>query len=120
MATTTRRLTYDDLEAIPQERPGDRRARTRRGDSLAGNTPPRSGYHYVPLTTARPDTQFAFLDALDGYGIWKLTDALLACAFVGEWYEHAFGNTPEQRLMGAWSDGVPVHEPLVTDDPETA
>jgi hypothetical protein len=57
------------------------------------------------------------LDALDWYGTWKLTDALLACVFAGAWCEHAFGNTPEQRFMGTWSDGVPVTELQVTDDP---
>jgi hypothetical protein len=29
----------------------------------------------------------------------------------------ALGNTPEQRFMGTWSDGVPVTEAVVTDDP---
>ena len=41
----------------------------------------------------------------------------MGCAFDGEWCEYALGNTPEQRFMGTWSDGVPVAEPLVTDDP---
>lgn len=58
-------------------------------------------------------------DAFDWYGTWKWLDALMGCAFDGEWCEVALGNTPEQRFMGAWSDGVPVAEPLVTDDPAT-
>lgn len=58
------------------------------------------------------------LDALDWYGIWKPFDALMACAFQGKWCEYALGNTPEQRFMGCWSDGVPVNELLVTDEPE--
>jgi hypothetical protein len=69
--------------------------------------------HFVPLTNGLDVS----LDALDWYGTWKLTDALMACAFGGEWCEVALGNTPEQRYMGAWSDGVPVTEAVVTDDP---
>jgi hypothetical protein len=53
-------------------------------------------------------------DALDWYGTWKLLDALMGCAFDGEWCEYALGNTPEQRFMGTWSDGVPVAEALVS------
>ena len=56
-------------------------------------------------------------DAFDWYGTWKWLDALMGCAFDGEWCEVAFGNTPEQRFMGTWSDGVPVAEALVTDSP---
>lgn len=56
-------------------------------------------------------------NALDWYGTWKLLDALMACAFDGEWCAYALGNTPEQRFMGTWSDGVPVAEALVTDTP---
>jgi pimeloyl-ACP methyl ester carboxylesterase len=57
-------------------------------------------------------------NALDWYGTWKWLDALMACAFDGEWCEHALGDTPEQRFMGEWSDGVPVAEAEVTDAPE--
>jgi hypothetical protein len=56
-------------------------------------------------------------DAYDWYGTWKWLDALMSCAFDGEWCEAALGNTPQQRYMGTWSDGVPVIEALVTDDP---
>jgi acetyl esterase/lipase len=56
-------------------------------------------------------------DAFDWYGTWKWLDALMGCAFVGEWCEVALGNTPEQRFMGTWSDGVLVTEAVVTDDP---
>ena len=58
-------------------------------------------------------------DAFDWYGTWKWLDALMSCAFAGEWCEYALGNTPEQRFMGEWSDGVPVTEAVVTDDPAT-
>ena len=41
----------------------------------------------------------------------------MACSFDGTWCEYALGDTPEQRFMGVWSDGVPVIELNVTDDP---
>jgi len=56
-------------------------------------------------------------DAFDWYGTWKWLDALMGCAFAGDWCEYALGNTPEQRFMGTWSDGVPVAEAIVSDDP---
>ena len=43
-----------------------------------------------------------------------VSDALFACAFDGTWCEFALGNTPGQRSMGTWSDGVPVVEMQVT------
>lgn len=55
---------------------------------------------------------------LDWYGTWKWLDALMGCAFDGEWCEYAFGNTTEQRFMGMWSDGVAVTEAKVADDLE--
>ena len=81
--------------------------------------PPLIAVHFVPLTNPRPPNPVVSLDALDWYGTWKLTDALMACAFAGAWCEYALGNTPEQRFMGIWSDGVPVQELVVTDDPAT-
>ena len=52
-------------------------------------------------------------DALDFYGFWKLFDALTDAAFHGRNREYALGNTPQQRYMGAWSDGRPVTELVV-------
>jgi acetyl esterase/lipase len=49
-------------------------------------------------------------DAVDYYCYWKLADALLACTFYGNYCEYAFGDTPEQRFMGEWSDGAAVLE----------
>ena len=49
-------------------------------------------------------------DAVDYYCYWKLGDALLSCTFYGTDCEYAFGDTPEQRFMGDWSDGTPVTE----------
>jgi hypothetical protein len=74
--------------------------------------PPLIADHAMPATGV-----FGTLDALDWYGTWKLLDALMACSFDGTWCEYALGNTPEQRFMGVWSDGVPVIELDVTDDP---
>lgn len=50
------------------------------------------------------------IDALDYYGYWKLFDALCDAAFYGNNRNYALGNTPEQRFMGVWSDGVLVRE----------
>lgn len=49
-------------------------------------------------------------DANDFYNYWKLTDALIDYVVTGDGYTYAFGNTPEQRFMGLWSDNVPVRE----------
>ena len=50
------------------------------------------------------------IDAMDYYGYWKLFDALLDCAREGENCEVAFGNTPQQRSLGVWSDGTQIKE----------
>jgi dienelactone hydrolase len=57
------------------------------------------------------------VDALDYYGLWKLLDGLCDAAFFKKNREYALGNTPQQRYMGQWSDGVPVKELVVTDKP---
>ncbi|HET9479083.1 MAG TPA: alpha/beta fold hydrolase [Pyrinomonadaceae bacterium] len=57
------------------------------------------------------------VNALDFYGTWKLFDALCDAAFYGRNREYALGNTPQQRFMGVWSDGVPVKELKITDNP---
>lgn len=49
-------------------------------------------------------------NALDYRGTWKLFDALCDAAFYGKNRQFALGNTPEQRFMGHWSDGIPVKE----------
>jgi len=63
----------------------------------------------------RPETMM--VNALDFYGTWKLFDGLCDAAFNGKNREYALGNTPQQRFMGRWSDGVPVKELQVTDKP---
>jgi pimeloyl-ACP methyl ester carboxylesterase len=49
-------------------------------------------------------------DALDYLVCWKLLDGLVDAAFSGTHREYALGNTPQQRSVGAWSDGVAVTE----------
>ena len=68
-------------------------------------------------TQALADYGYDPPNAHDWYGTWKWLDALMGCAFDGEWCEYALGNTPEQRFMGVWSDGAPITEAIVTDDP---
>ena len=65
----------------------------------------------------RDRLQTMMVNALDYYGMWKLFDALCDAAFYGKNREYALGNTPQQRFMGVWSDGVPVKELKVTDKP---
>ncbi len=50
------------------------------------------------------------VDALHYYGYWKLADALIDTAFHGINDEYVFGDTPQLRYMGTWSDGTPVAE----------
>ena len=76
--------------------------------------------HGLPALFAGHPTTYGGIDAADRYGLWKLSDALFSCAFTGENCEYALGNTPEQRFMGLWSDGVPVTELVITDDPMAA
>lgn len=67
------------------------------------------------VLTGRPDLgeRVQEPDALDFYGFWKLFDALTDAAFYFRHREVALGDTPQQRYMGLWSDGVPVREPEV-------
>ncbi len=53
-------------------------------------------------------THWGVVDAMDYYGYWKLFDGLCDAAFHGRNREYALGDTPQQRFMGTWSDGVPV------------
>jgi dienelactone hydrolase len=69
--------------------------------------------HLAPLCIPKTST----VNAMDYYSTWKLFDALTDYAFYGTNEEYCLGNTPEQRFMGFWSDGVPVRELLITDTP---
>ncbi|MEM9019313.1 MAG: alpha/beta hydrolase fold domain-containing protein [Planctomycetota bacterium] len=72
--------------------------------------------HFIPASRIIPGGRVD-ADALDYYGLWKPFDALMDAAFHGRNREYALGNTPEQRYMGTWSDGKPVIEMVVTDEP---
>jgi hypothetical protein len=54
---------------------------------------------------------------MDYYGYWKFFDGLTNAAFYGRNRVYALGDTPQQRFMGLWSDGIPVKEPRVIADP---
>ena len=74
----------------------------------------------IPQTNGGPrleSTRFPVVNALDFYGLWKLFDGLCDAAFYSKNREYALGNTPQQRFMGRWSDGVAVKELIVTDKP---
>ena len=60
--------------------------------------------------TSRRAAKISKIDAMDYYGYWKLLDALTAFTRTGMNKRFAFGNTPEQRNLGEWSDGKKVRE----------
>ena len=68
-------------------------------------------------TGRRDRIETMMVNALDFYGTWKLFDGLCDAAFYGKNREYALGNTAQQRFMGVWSDGVPVKELKITDNP---
>jgi acetyl esterase/lipase len=103
------RAIWAGLSGVPAEQRDYIRLR-----SDAHGDPPLVADHAQPATGLG-----TAVDALDWYGTWKWLDALMACAFADQWCGDAFGDTPEQRFLGVWSDGVPVQEPDVTDDPAT-
>ncbi|HUT00714.1 MAG TPA: alpha/beta hydrolase [Candidatus Thermoplasmatota archaeon] len=76
-------------------------------------SPPLVADHTAPVCI--PNSPL--VDAMDYYSMWKLFDALTDYAFYGTNQQYCLGNTPEQRFMGYWSDGTPVHELTVTDTP---
>jgi hypothetical protein len=82
-------------------------------------SPPLLANHALPTTTNSIDGGAGRVDAFDWYGTWKLTDALMSCSFAGKDCDYALGNTANQRNMGTWSDGVPVKQLVVTEDPGT-
>ncbi|UCE73506.1 MAG: alpha/beta hydrolase fold domain-containing protein [Methanomassiliicoccales archaeon] len=74
--------------------------------------------HFAPCCTSSGGLgSGSDADALDYYCLWKLFDALTDAAFYNENREYALGNTPQQRYMGEWSDGRPVKELTVNDNP---
>ncbi len=81
--------------------------------------PPLVADHISPCAPLNPGLMLMGqgCNALDYFAYWKLLDALTDFAFHGKHKEFALGNTPEQRFMGKWSDGTPVKEMIVTDNP---
>jgi pimeloyl-ACP methyl ester carboxylesterase len=117
-APTAFDLAYDSGEGIgggPAEIVGSTRSDPAGGSDRAGGLPTRriDG----PRTGQRDRLETMMVNALDFYGTWKLFDGLSDAAFYGKNREYALGNTPQQRFMGVWSDGVPVKELKVTDKP---
>ena len=58
--------------------------------------------------TAKRALSVSKLSALDYNGYWKLFDALLDYTKTGKNKKYVFGNTPEQKSLGNWSDGSPI------------
>src|SRR5438046_1252367 len=98
---------FDESTSIPL---ADRDYVVVRSDSHG--SPPLVAEHGAPTAATSPPP-----DALDFFGFWKWFDALTDAAWFGTNREYALGDTPPQRFMGLWSDGVPVREPIVTDTP---
>jgi pimeloyl-ACP methyl ester carboxylesterase len=86
------------------------------GGPAAAESPNRVG-DTTPQTSRRARLDSMMVNAMDFYGTWKLFDGLCDAAFYNKNREYALGNTPQQRFMGRWSDGVPVKELKVTDKP---
>jgi hypothetical protein len=124
---------YTALSSIPIENRNFLMMRSDRHGSpplIADHSAPLSeqvdvGPRLTPESAARRERGLSSLglrrtraDALAFYGHWKLLDAAMAAAFEGRHREVALGNTPAQRFMGYWSDGVPVRELLVSIRPD--
>jgi pimeloyl-ACP methyl ester carboxylesterase len=110
-APTAYNNDYDSGEGIGG---GPAEAADVRGDR-AGGLPTRRVDG--PQVRGRERIETMMVNALDFYGTWKLFDGLCDAAFYGKNREYALGNTPQQRFMGVWSDGVPVKELKITDNP---
>jgi hypothetical protein len=83
-------------------------------------TPGLNADHFAIYGAMNPTTRLgvdAKVDSLDWNAYWKLSTALLRCAFSNVDCKYAFGNTPEQTDMGNWSDGTPVRKLEVTYNP---
>ena len=60
--------------------------------------------------TVRRAMRISRVNAVDYYGYWKLFDALNAYTRSGTYRNYAFGNTAEQKFLGAWGDGSPIRK----------
>jgi len=86
------------------------------GDLTARDPGPGSGSSR-PVDNQADSRRTPAVNALDYYALWKLFDGLCDAAFYSTNREFALGNTPQQRFMGKWSDGVAVKELFITDTP---
>jgi pimeloyl-ACP methyl ester carboxylesterase len=86
---------------------GDKEISAGHNESYALDAYFDSGVRNVSTKRAQ---KFGTVDAMDYYGYWKLFDALLDCARADNNCKTAFGNTPEQRSLGKWSDGTIIKE----------
>jgi len=102
------KLIFSTADQIPGDRKDFVIQRTDRHGS-----PPLVADHIAPLCPPNSSQ----VDAMDYYSTWKLFDALTDYAFYGINHDYCLGNTPQQRFMGNWSDGIPVKELIVTDTP---
>ena len=72
--------------------------------------------HFMPFAYINRAGR-ARADAYD-FALWRWFDALMDAAFYdGKHRDEALGNTAKQRSLGVWSDGRPVREAVVTDEP---
>jgi len=81
----------------------------------------RSDYHGVPKMVA--DHRFPVsgsnagdsttLNALDYFGVWKLTESLMQCAFSNTNCDFVFSDTLKICNMGNWSDGQPMKKAII-------
>jgi hypothetical protein len=90
------------------------------GVSFASIAKPHLGTGFDALKRLRksfaaeqPTSALGRCDALDFYGYWKWFDGLTDAAFYGKNCHFALGDTPEQKFMGKWSNGMDVKQPLV-------
>lgn len=56
------------------------------------------------------------LDAIDWWGYWRPTEAIINYVFYGKDFEFVFGNGQTVRYMGKWADGTPVAPKLTAAD----
>lgn len=108
VGNTSGKMIFTTADQIPLEKKDFIVQRTDRHGS-----PALVADHIAPLCIPGSSS----VNAMDYFSTWKLFDALIDYAFYGIEQEYCFGNTPEQRFMGYWSDGIPVTELLITDSP---
>jgi dienelactone hydrolase len=87
------------------------------GPVALDTTPPAEDSWDMLLRSVIPTAGWGWTDAVDFYGYWKIFDGLRDAAFRGTHRQYALGDTPEQRFMGTWSDGIPVKPLVVLSQP---